>query len=466
MDRLGPLVATAAAPTLTEVFRSARAARNAGADRVEVRFDTLGPGEDPRALFALAAEMPLLVSGRRDRFRPEDLSLLLAAQSRGAWVDVPVQGASDADLGQLRPDRLVLSSHDFEGTPADLVSQAEGLLGGKGAAKKLIFTARRVADCLQARDLLSRFPAANLTTFAMGQAGVLSRALALAWGSETVYTAAPHCPSAAPGQIPMEDLFCWGALSLTSTTPLFLLAGWPLAYTQTPKFFNRWLKEAGRPERYLPCPVESSAQFVQLLSHLPIAGAAVTIPHKEEIAPQLSGRSRLASSTGAVNTLLPDGNGGWRGTNTDVWGIRSALQGLPKRGLRTLVLGAGGAAAGAVYALKGRGEVTLASRTMEKSESLARRLGAKALPWEQRGGAEWDLLVNATPSGREGEELPFPESGLRSGTVFDMVVRREGETPLLQAARRRGLGTISGESMLTAQAALQFRLWTGRRPLR
>lgn len=465
MSRLGPIVATAAAPMLPEVFRSARAARTAGADRVEVRLDLLAPGENPRELFALAAEMPLLVSGRRDRFCPEELPLLQEAQARGAWVDVPVQDAPGEALSALIPERLVISSHDFEETPQDLAGRTRSLLRIPAAARKIVTTADNLKECLRMRELLAATPSeSHLAAFAMGQAGLLSRALGLAWGSEAVYASAPHSPSAAPGQAPLEDLLCWAPFSITHATPLFLLAGWPLDFTQTPRFFNRWLREAGREERYLPCPVESIGEFVSLLPSLPVAGAAVTIPHKEGIAAQLQGLSRLASATGAVNTLLKMKGGGWSGANTDVWGIRSALSALPKRGLRTLILGAGGAAAAAIYALRRRGPVALSSRNPSRSESLANPLGIEAVPWERRGEPQWDLLVNATPLGRKGEEMPLAEHLLRGGTVFDMVVRREGETPLLQAARRMGLEAIPGEAMLAAQARLQFRLWTGRRP--
>lgn len=465
MSRLGPIVATAAAPTLPEVFRSARAARTAGADRVEVRLDLLAPGENPRELFALAAEMPLLVSGRRDRFCPEELSLLQEAQARGAWVDVPILDAPTAELHSLAPERLVVSFHDFERTPSDLADRTKNLLQISAAARKIVVTANSLKDCLRMRELLAATPSeSHLAAFTMGQAGLLSRALALAWGSEAVYATAPHSPSAAPGQVPLEDLLSWAPFSLTHTTPLFLLAGWPLDFTQTPRFFNRWLREANRAERYLPCPVESIGEFVSLLHCLPVAGVAVTIPHKEEVAHHLQGLSRLASAAGAVNTLLKMKGGGWRGANTDVWGIRSALSALPKKGLRTLILGAGGAAAAAIYALRGRGSVALSSRNPSRAESLAHPLGIEAIPWERRGETPWDLLVNATPVGRKEEELPLAEHFLRGAAVFDMVVRRDGETPLLRAARRKGLFALSGESMLKAQARLQFRLWTGHRP--
>lgn len=463
MERLGPLVATAAAPTVREAAAAARAARTLGAHRVEVRLDLLAPGEDPRALLALAAEMPLLVSGDRAGVCPGEAELLRAAQGLGAWVDLPTDGATDDLLSTLDPARLVLSWHDTEGTPPDLSAVLRRLRSRPAAAHKLVVTAWSLGDALRVRGLLAG-AGPGLCAFAMGQAGLLSRALALAWGSEAVYAAAPGSAPAAPGQLPLEDLLACRPLELLPETPLFLLAGWPLAHTRTPLFFNRWLAAAGRPERYLPCPVQDPEEFLGALGHLAVAGAAVTVPHKEAVARALPRLSRLAARAGAVNTLLSEGEGLWRGANTDIFGVRAAVGGLPRRGLRTLVLGAGGAAAAAVLALRSRGPVAVSARKGETANALASRLGAEAVPWEARGQAPWDLLVNATPVGRyDNEAPPLAEGDLTGSAVLDMVVPREGETPLLKAAAARGLTALPGTLMLEAQARLQFRLWTGKR---
>ncbi|MEW5765899.1 MAG: shikimate dehydrogenase, partial [Acidobacteriota bacterium] len=129
---------------------------------------------------------------------------------------------------------------------------------------------------------------------------------------------------------------------------------------------------------------------------------------------------------------------------------------------RVLLLGAGGAAAAVALALRGKGPVAVASRDPARARSLALRLGLDPVPWEDRRRTPWDLLVNATPSGQEEEETPYPFP-LAGRTVFDLVVR-EGGTPLLREARARGLRAVPGEAMLEAQARLQFRLFTGRRP--
>jgi shikimate dehydrogenase len=218
------------------------------------------------------------------------------------------------------------------------------------------------------------------------------------------------------------------------------------------------------PGRFVPLPVRDFETFLRRAGELPLRGLAITVPHKVLALRLASGASRLARRVGACNTLLPVRGGGWLAANTDVYGIRATLAPVP-RGSSALLLGAGGAAASAAFVLARRGPLAVAARDGDRAETLASRFGAKAVPWRERTAIPYDLLVNATPCGQDGEESPYPLDGLRAPWVFDMVVR-EGGTPLLRGARAKGLGTIPGEAMLDAQARLQFRLFTGHRPPR
>ncbi len=461
MDTLGPLVATAGAATFRETAEAARAARRAGAARVEVRLDLLRSEEERLGAMGLATEMPLLVSGHRDRLRPWEIAHLRRARSLGAWVDVPAEEASAPFLDTLDPSRLVLSWH---GRAADLGAVLARMRGRPAACYKLVPEARGYDDVEGVRRLLALHGGrGDLCAFASGPHGVPSRVLALAWGSAATYAVAPGASAAAPGQMPLEFLLSCTPEEVSRDTPLFALCGWPLAFTKTPFFFNRWLRTAGRQERYVPVPVETLDAFWESASALPLAGVAVTIPHKRAVLSRLGRLSRLASAAGAVNTLLRSG-GGWTGANTDVYGVRSALSVLPRRGLRSLILGAGGAAAAAAVALRARGPVALCARDRVRAEELSVRLGCGTVAWTDREGASWDLLVNATPLGRDGLSSPLPLDSLRGGAVLDMVVLPKGETPLLARARERRLTVVPGEAMLRAQARLQFRLWTRTRP--
>lgn len=464
MDRLGPVIASTAHPTVADQAAAAAAALEGGADRAECRLDALAPGEDPAALFLMAHSHPLLISGSRDRLLPSELPLFRRAQESGAWVDLPWSPDLPEDLFGLAPERLVLSFHDFESTPPDLNTVLEGLRARPAAACKLVTTARDFPEAVALRALLAREGTrGDLCAFAMGAPGVLTRALALAWGSAAVYASAPGSQPTGPGQVGLgEFLEVYRPKEAASGDPLYALVGWPLTTSRSPALFNAWLGAAGLRGRYVPAP-SSDPLAVLGEEGLSLAGVAVTVPHKEAVLAGLSATSRLVKRLGACNTCLPTGNG-WLGANTDVWGLRCALRAVP-RGSRCLILGAGGAAAAAAMALRGRGALAVTARDDGKARAFGRRFGAELVPWRSRGSAVWDLLVNATPSGQEGEASPMPPGPLSGRWVMEMVVR-QGGTPLARDAMSQGLEVFPGEAMLVPQARLQFRLWTGRRPPR
>lgn len=465
MERLGPVVATVTLPDAASARTAARAARAAGADRVELRIDALARPEDALALLDLAAEMPLLASGSRDAVRESEIAWLRRFQEAGAWVDLPWAPNLPESLWGLDRNRLVLSWHDFGGTPRDLMARLAPMRELHPAVCKIVPTARDFGDLLAVKDLLGAGGnRRDLCAFAMGAPGVASRALALAWGSCATYASVPGCPPAAPGQTDLSTLLeVYRPRDARAEDPLYAVAGWPLLRTGSPSLHNRWLAAMAFPGRFVPLPVHDFETFLRRAGELPLRGLAITVPHKVLALRLASGASRLARRVGACNTLLPI-RGGWMAANTDVYGIRAALAPVP-RGSSALLLGAGGAAASVAFVLARRGPLAVAARDGVRAETLASRFGAKAVPWRERTAIPCDLLANATPCGQEGEESPYPLDGLRAPWVFDMVVR-EGGTPLLGGARAKGLGTIPGEAMLEAQARLQFRLFTGHRPPR
>ncbi len=191
------------------------------------------------------------------------------------------------------------------------------------------------------------------------------------------------------------------------------------------------------------------------------AGANVTIPHKLTVMQHLDRLEPEALRAHAVNTISHDG-GHLVGANTDVAGIAAAIAeiGLEGRGSNVVVLGAGGSARAAAVALQGA-HLTFVARRPERTGEMP---GA-VLPWDS---AEWpalvrsaDLLVNATPLGRR-DEMPLRPNALPAkGAVLDLVYV-EGGTPLVRKARSLGLRTADGWTVLLAQGARAFEIWTGR----
>jgi len=201
-------------------------------------------------------------------------------------------------------------------------------------------------------------------------------------------------------------------------------------------------------------------------------GANVTIPHKER-ALALSKPDARALRVGAANTLWYEG-GELRSTNTDIEGFINNLDACAPRwdtASDALVLGAGGASRAVVFGLIERGirHVHLANRTVERARALAEKFGANVHPvaWEAVGDLlpRANLLVNTTSLGMHGQPALALEIGrLPPRAVVADLVYVPLETPLLKAARARGLRTADGLGMLLHQAVRGFELWFGRRP--
>jgi shikimate dehydrogenase len=261
--------------------------------------------------------------------------------------------------------------------------------------------------------------------------------------------------------------------------------GWPVAHSRSPALHNAAFASLGMDGwRYqaLPVPPALFAETTRALGQSGFVGANVTIPHKRAALALADGASQAASAIGAANTLTFAPDGTIAAENTDAPGLIAALE-QPPRGMRALVLGAGGSARAAAWALReaGASEVSVWNRTPERAEALARDLGVRAV----KKARSADLLVNCTSVGLErlGEPPPTAMVGVEPsaselaelnqlGLTFDQVgeysyvvdmVYRTGSTPLLAAARRHGRRTLDGLEILVAQGALSFELWTGRR---
>jgi len=204
------------------------------------------------------------------------------------------------------------------------------------------------------------------------------------------------------------------------------------------------------------------AGAVDQLRDRSFAGANVTIPHKVTVIPLLDELEGEARAAGSVNTIRRQGRR-LVGSNTDVAGIRAALleAALEAKGARAVVLGAGGSARAAAVALKGA-DLTFVARRPQRAGSLPGRVLAWSDPYWGDLVPAADLLLNATPLGRQGEMPLDPAQLPRAGAVIDLVYA-SGGTPLVREARARGLRAADGWTVLVAQGAAAFEAWTGRR---
>ena len=253
------------------------------------------------------------------------------------------------------------------------------------------------------------------------------------------------------------------------------LIGWPAAHSRSPLIHHYWLQTLGLPGGYNieAIPPEGFAEFVLHLKAHGFVGANVTIPHKER-ALALTRPDERARAVGAANTLWYEGDE-LHSTNTDIEGfihnLDACAPGWDGATSDALVLGAGGAARAVVFGLIERGikRICLANRTVERARALADQFGVQVHPvsWDAVGERlpRVNLLVNTTSLGMHGQPALDIDVGLLPprSVVADLVYVPL-QTPLLAAARARGLRTADGLGMLLHQAVRGFELWFGQRP--
>jgi shikimate dehydrogenase len=263
----------------------------------------------------------------------------------------------------------------------------------------------------------------------------------------------------------------------TSATRLGVL-GWPVAHSRSPAMHNAALRELGLapPWGYqrLPVPDEPPGLFEQTTRALGGAGfhgVNVTIPHKQRALALADEASAAARAIGAANTLTFAPDGTIAAENTDAPGLIAAMEraGRPPLGLTAMVLGAGGTARAAVWALREAGarEVSVWNRTPARAQALADDFGIRAVGLPE----STDILINCTSVGLV-PPASATESGLnllslehdlvgRYSYVVDFVYA-QGSTELLALAREQGVPALDGLELLVAQGALSLELWTGR----
>lgn len=251
------------------------------------------------------------------------------------------------------------------------------------------------------------------------------------------------------------------------------IIGWPVEHSRSPRLHGFWLERHGIDGAYVPLPMrpDAFATGVRGLVACGFAGANVTAPHKLAAFDICDTVEASARRAGAVNTLVFQ-DGHITGRNTDGLGFIANLRahGVNPASGPALVLGAGGAARAVVASLQDQGiTVTLANRTRDRADALARLLpGLVVIDWAERSAALPDnaLLVNTTSLGMAGNPpLEIDLDRAAAGTSVADIVYVPLETPLLAAARARGLRPVEGLGMLLHQAVTGFAAWFGVTPV-
>ena len=496
-----------------------------GADLVEWRMDMLasepGAAEAARRLVR-ESPLPCIVTVRTaaegggwDGDETDRISFLEAVCTAGhppRYIDVELSSLErSANLrqkvllcvdhpGQVRDGLpgLIVSAHDFAGRPADLSRRVGQMWGDPACAvAKVAWRARSLRDVTESVELLA-MRSKPTAAICMGEFGLMTRALAPKFGALLTYAHADGDGATAPGQPSVRELVgVWRVKGVGRATAVYGVIGWPVAQSRSPQIHNGWFAAHDIDARYFPMPVapgwesfKATVGELHACAALDFRGASVTHPHKEHLlryVRECGGEADDASAAiGAANTLVIGPDGRMRALNTDAPAVAEVMrdlaqQGAGWRGARVAIVGAGGAARAAAYAMMREGsDVTVLARRPEQADAAASDLSRHgagqgggrigSAPLQQLATRSFDALIHATPIGMMGgpdeSATPLPDAGLvGSGcAVLDMVSVPE-ETPLVQQARGRGARVATGMQLLLAQARRQFMAWTGTDPV-
>jgi len=450
-----------------------------GSRTIELRLDWLSsPIEIDRLLTRLRVDRKkaCLIATLRRRgaggkyaggLREQMALLRRAAEAGCVWCDVEVESAEllDADaLNELRSAgaRVMISFHDFRTTPRNLNAVVRRLERCGGDAVKIATQSRTLSDSVKVLAIARH--RRDVVAVPMGETGMPARVLALRAGSALAYAAADQVT--APGQLSAGEMRgMYRAEKLDGRTRVYGVIGNPIAHSLSPLMHNSAFAARRVNSVLLPFLVTDLKDFLAACPSFGVKGFAITLPHKQAIIRHLDGCDPLAARIGAVNTVVVRGDGGLYGYNTDYVGVLRALSSrMELQGSRVLLLGAGGAARAAAFALVEAGAVVcICARREAKAKALARAAGCEAIARSDVKDEFFDAIVNSTPVGLQpGDAAPLRAEELNCRVVMDMIYRPI-RTALLRLAERRGIETVSGAEMFIAQGIAQWEIWMGER---
>ncbi len=466
-------------PDVPTLLDHARREAEAGETFLEFRLDFLDtPCKGAEAISGFLEEFPdctVLATCRRHQNHgkfngsiEEQFAILETAVRGGAQaIDVEIESAEAAQekMAQFRGRvQVVVSYHNYEATPP-MDTVMNRVMRVPADAYKVVTTARKPSDNVRVLSVAKALPKERVIVLAMGELGFPTRVLSPVFGAAYTYAAPMFAEGTAAGQVSARYLrHLYRVEKLKKTAKIYGVIADPIRHSISPAVHNRAFQSKHMDAVYLPFLVSPPQlrDFFSMAEKLPLTGFSVTIPHKQKIIRYLDAVDPLARRIGAVNTVWRKA-GKWRGTNTDAAGITEPLTRLLKlQRSSVLVVGNGGAARSAVFALSDAGaKIALVGRNPDRVRALAKICGAEPLLKEQLATRHFDALVHATPLGM----FPHVSDCFFNGTipadvVFDMVYN-PGETELLRRAKEQGKMAVPGLEMFIEQAVRQFEIWTG-----
>lgn len=371
--------------------------------------------------------------------------------------------------------RVICSYHNFEGSPENLETIYERMVRLPPCILKIAIRAHQITDTIPVFKLIERAQreGRQLIAIAMGEAGLVTRILGPSHGACFTFGASDLSRATAPGQLPSKEFTdLYRIRSISWSTQIMGVVGTPVTQSISPRIHNAAFAALGIDAVYLPFEVTDLDEFIRRMIrpstrelNWRLRGLSITAPHKMRILEALDWVDDAGREIGAVNTIVVHDNS-LRGYNTDALAALAPLGSINLCGARVAVIGTGGAARALLWSLeREKADVTVFSRRAIDAFALKEKFGVQVALLADARFDGFDLVINATPLGMRGpliSETPATADRLRGARIAYDLVYNPIETRFLREARTAGCKTVGGLAMFLAQAAEQFRLWTGR----
>jgi len=433
-------------------------------DWLEVRADRTGD-IDPewlrdhfkgRLLYSFRTE------GEIDRYK----RLKSAAQFYDR-VELEVETDASEELLRAVPvEKRLLSWYGRVNDLSQLNDRFAQLSSVSAAAYKIVTTAATITEEFLPLSLLKSLNRTDTIAFANGPLGFWNRVVALHLGAPSIFGLVTG-GSAADMEPSIGKLIAdYGLPEVRPAKELFAIIGNPIFHSLSPRLHNASYRALNHAALFVPLRVHSFAEFWRefVTSRrlgefgMPINGMTVASPHKEEAVLTAKTVSGMVQQTEAANILVRN-NGWWTADTTDP----DIVYSVSVKEKRAAVIGCGGAGRAIAAALvKSGAGVTLINRGAERGEHAAALLGLPYIPLRDFNAEGYDIVVNATPVGRDTDEAPFEVEQLNHRAVVIDLVYGSRPTPLVDTTRARQQLAIDGRDVLVTQVSHQFRLMTGK----
>lgn len=449
-------------------------------DIVELRIDYLEEDE-LNNLDGFEVDFPVIATYRKvndgglysgnEEFRIEILKEAVLSE-KFKYIDLEEDLIAPAleVLSRDKGVRIIRSFHDFNGIPKDLSKKLMSVKRSENEIPKAAVNLRNSADVLEFYKEALLIKDEEKIVIGMGNFGVNTRILAGKIGSYLTFSS-KEGNEAAPGHMSPRVLNrLYRIREINNDTPIMGIIGNPVMHTKSPKIHNEGYIKLDIPGVYVPFETDNLEKFIELANLLEIKGFSVTVPFKNDIIEHLDLVSEGVEQIGACNTVYKE-EGKWLGENSDYIGFIDPLKREfgNLKGKKVSVIGAGGAAKAAVYALIKEGaEVLILNRTIEKAADIANKFWCYYEPLNSYSTdlikRFSDIIVQTTNVGMHPMEHINPLNFYNfkgNEFLYDIIYAPE-KTVFLKKGEQAGCRILNGWDMLLEQGYKQFKLFTNR----